>query len=128
MYIKEAYDKGLLKKGRRVRCNGDGGKINAFFTGEITYVNTSSLFIRRDDGKGGGGNNSTWIVHYMDEIEIFVEQINYKIKVEQRITKHTVRAICKDKTVYVNFKEARTLSIGDEFTILGYKEKNIIYV
>ena len=128
MKLKEAYEKGLLKNGSIVRCNGDGAKTTDFYTGIITNSYDGGFAIRRDDCRLGGSYDGAWIVNcYGEDVEIFFEVLAYKISVKKLITKRTIQATYNGMMVYVNFREEQTLCVGDKLTIQGYMDGNKIY-
>lgn len=128
MTIQEAYDKGLLKKGSRVMCNGDGHRRMDFYSGTISSIDHPSVCIKRDDGGHGGGRYGTWIVYLEPIIEIFTQEVSYFVIVKHPITNTVVLATYNGSDVYIKFTKGVTLNIGDELTILGWKQDNKIYV
>lgn len=58
--------KGVLNEGDRVRTNGNAGRASdEKFSGTITRLGSEDFWVRRDDGKlGGGGKDQDWIVNW----------------------------------------------------------------
>ena len=129
MTIKDAYDKGLIKVGQRIRTNGNGSRGSGpSYKGTVYSIAIDTkdcikkISIKRDDKQLGGGKDGTWIVRITNniaDIEFLDIKINCIIldKIINGLYKVKIKNDNSIKIIKVNNKAE--LAIGSGVTVVG---------
>ena len=129
MTVKEAYKKGLLIAGRRIKTNGNmQGAMGEELYATILYIESPHIIVKFDKNQGDFSIYPAWYINCGNTVAtIKLLGCTISIIVLSRITNTIIKCSANGSIVYIKVSSNTTYTVGNSYTVYCLELGNNIY-